>query len=151
MCLAIAHYSQPTDLQLLFAFEYVGEIYHNPGKNESTWIVPFSYFVIRIFSKTSVQKQWQKAFEVFSKGKKIGLFCTQPLTYGYKSFLGIDINDQNPKKCLSCLKQSQTMPAWILLFLSSRFHPPTVCLCWYSGYPVNVPSGRLAHLPFFWE
>lgn len=31
VCLAIAHYSQPTDLQLLFAFEYVGEIYHNPG------------------------------------------------------------------------------------------------------------------------
>lgn len=36
MCLAIAHYSQPTDLQLLFAFEYVGEIYHNPGKYENT-------------------------------------------------------------------------------------------------------------------
>ncbi|XP_068000103.1 myotubularin-related protein 10 isoform X1 [Melanerpes formicivorus] len=32
VCLAIAHYSQPTDLQLLFAFEYVGEIYHNPAK-----------------------------------------------------------------------------------------------------------------------
>ncbi|PKU41446.1 hypothetical protein llap_8254 [Limosa lapponica baueri] len=31
VCLAIAHYSQPTDLQLLFAFEYVGEMYHNPG------------------------------------------------------------------------------------------------------------------------
>ncbi|XP_010636519.1 myotubularin-related protein 10 isoform X3 [Fukomys damarensis] len=29
VCLAIAHYSQPTDLQLLFAFEYVGEKYHN--------------------------------------------------------------------------------------------------------------------------
>lgn len=35
MCLAIAHYSQPTDLQLLFAFEYVGEKYHNPGKYEN--------------------------------------------------------------------------------------------------------------------
>uniref|UniRef100_A0A4X2LH69 Myotubularin-related protein 10 n=1 Tax=Vombatus ursinus TaxID=29139 RepID=A0A4X2LH69_VOMUR len=33
VCLAIAHYSQPTDLQLLFAFEYVGEKYHNPAKN----------------------------------------------------------------------------------------------------------------------
>ncbi|XP_074151066.1 myotubularin-related protein 10 isoform X1 [Sminthopsis crassicaudata] len=33
VCLAIAHYSQPTDLQLLFAFEYVGEKYCNPGKN----------------------------------------------------------------------------------------------------------------------
>ncbi|KAK2524496.1 Mtmr10 [Columba guinea] len=32
VCLAIAHYSQPTDLQLLFAFEYVGEIYHHPAK-----------------------------------------------------------------------------------------------------------------------
>ncbi|KAM5291276.1 myotubularin-related protein 10 isoform 1-T1 [Glossophaga mutica] len=29
VCLAIAHYSQPTDLQLLFAFEYVGKKYHN--------------------------------------------------------------------------------------------------------------------------
>ncbi|XP_072472734.1 myotubularin-related protein 10 isoform X2 [Notamacropus eugenii] len=33
VCLAIAHYSQPTDLQLLFAFEYVGEKYHNLAKN----------------------------------------------------------------------------------------------------------------------
>uniref|UniRef100_A0A8D0HW78 Myotubularin related protein 10 n=1 Tax=Sphenodon punctatus TaxID=8508 RepID=A0A8D0HW78_SPHPU len=32
VCLAIAHYSQPTDLQLLFAFEYVGKKYHNPAK-----------------------------------------------------------------------------------------------------------------------
>ncbi|XP_075753827.1 myotubularin-related protein 10 isoform X1 [Pelodiscus sinensis] len=31
VCLAIAHYSQPTDLQLLFAFEFVGEKYHNPA------------------------------------------------------------------------------------------------------------------------
>uniref|UniRef100_A0A8C0LDD0 Myotubularin-related protein 10 n=1 Tax=Canis lupus dingo TaxID=286419 RepID=A0A8C0LDD0_CANLU len=31
VCLAIAHYSQPTDLQLLFAFEYVGKKYHNSG------------------------------------------------------------------------------------------------------------------------
>ncbi|XP_074862498.1 myotubularin-related protein 10 isoform X1 [Carettochelys insculpta] len=31
VCLAIAHYSQPTDLQLLFAFEYVGKKYHNPA------------------------------------------------------------------------------------------------------------------------
>ncbi|XP_038273791.1 myotubularin-related protein 10 isoform X2 [Dermochelys coriacea] len=29
VCLAVAHYSQPTDLQLLFAFEYVGKKYHN--------------------------------------------------------------------------------------------------------------------------
>ncbi|XP_049638630.1 myotubularin-related protein 10 isoform X2 [Suncus etruscus] len=29
VCLAIAHYSQPADLQLLFAFEYVGKKYHN--------------------------------------------------------------------------------------------------------------------------
>ncbi|XP_045436417.1 myotubularin-related protein 10 isoform X2 [Pipistrellus kuhlii] len=29
VCLAIAHYSQPTDLQLLFAFEYVGKKYHS--------------------------------------------------------------------------------------------------------------------------
>ena len=29
VCLAIAHYSQPTDLRLLFAFEYVGKKYHN--------------------------------------------------------------------------------------------------------------------------
>ncbi|XP_032115837.1 myotubularin-related protein 10 isoform X1 [Sapajus apella] len=29
VCLAIAHYSQPTDLQLLFAFEYIGKKYHN--------------------------------------------------------------------------------------------------------------------------
>lgn len=79
----------------------------------------FSCFVICILSKTFVQKQWQKAFEAFSKGNKIRLFCTRPLTYGYKSFIGIDINDQNPKKCLSFLKQSQTVPAWILLFLSS--------------------------------
>ncbi|XP_060115941.1 myotubularin-related protein 10 isoform X1 [Heteronotia binoei] len=32
VCLAIAHYSQPADLQLLFAFEYVGKKYHNPAK-----------------------------------------------------------------------------------------------------------------------
>ncbi|XP_075860942.1 myotubularin-related protein 10 isoform X3 [Microcebus murinus] len=32
VCLAIAHYSQPTDLQLLFAFEYVGKKYHNSAK-----------------------------------------------------------------------------------------------------------------------
>ncbi|XP_061451993.1 myotubularin-related protein 10 isoform X2 [Rhineura floridana] len=32
VCLAIAHYSQPADLQLLFAFEYVGKKYHNPVK-----------------------------------------------------------------------------------------------------------------------
>lgn len=31
VCLAIAHYSQPADLQLLFAFEYVSKKYHNPG------------------------------------------------------------------------------------------------------------------------
>lgn len=31
VCLALAHYSQPTDLQLLFAFEYVGKSYHNPA------------------------------------------------------------------------------------------------------------------------
>ncbi|EMP41478.1 Myotubularin-related protein 10-B [Chelonia mydas] len=31
VCLAVAHYSQPTDLQLLFAFEYVGKKYHNPA------------------------------------------------------------------------------------------------------------------------
>ncbi|XP_027683123.2 myotubularin-related protein 10 isoform X2 [Chelonia mydas] len=30
VCLAVAHYSQPTDLQLLFAFEYVGKKYHKP-------------------------------------------------------------------------------------------------------------------------
>ncbi|XP_053573532.1 myotubularin-related protein 10 [Bombina bombina] len=30
VCLALAHYSQPTDLQLLFAFEYVAESYQNP-------------------------------------------------------------------------------------------------------------------------
>ncbi|XP_006167300.1 myotubularin-related protein 10 isoform X2 [Tupaia chinensis] len=29
VCLAIAHYSQPADLQLLFAFEYVGKKCHN--------------------------------------------------------------------------------------------------------------------------
>ncbi|XP_006902999.1 PREDICTED: myotubularin-related protein 10 [Elephantulus edwardii] len=33
VCLAIAHYSQPTDLQLLFAFEYVGKKYHNSANN----------------------------------------------------------------------------------------------------------------------
>ncbi|KAM9586007.1 myotubularin-related protein 10 isoform 1-T1 [Trichechus inunguis] len=33
VCLAIAHYSQPTDLQLLFAFEYVGKKYHNAANN----------------------------------------------------------------------------------------------------------------------
>ncbi|XP_065268408.1 myotubularin-related protein 10 [Emys orbicularis] len=33
VCLAVAHYSQPTDLQLLFAFEYVGKKYHNPGNH----------------------------------------------------------------------------------------------------------------------
>ncbi|XP_051678215.1 myotubularin-related protein 10 isoform X2 [Oryctolagus cuniculus] len=33
VCLAIAHYSQPTDLQLLFAFEYVGKKYHNSASN----------------------------------------------------------------------------------------------------------------------
>ncbi|XP_054858528.1 myotubularin-related protein 10 isoform X1 [Eublepharis macularius] len=32
VCLAIAHYSQPADLQLLFAFEYVGKKYHNPAQ-----------------------------------------------------------------------------------------------------------------------
>ncbi|KAM4677600.1 myotubularin-related protein 10 [Discoglossus pictus] len=32
VCLALAHYSQPTDLQLLFAFEYVAKSYHNPDK-----------------------------------------------------------------------------------------------------------------------
>nr|XP_033775419.1 myotubularin-related protein 10 isoform X2 [Geotrypetes seraphini] len=32
VCLALAHYSQPTDLQLLFAFEYVGKSYHNTDK-----------------------------------------------------------------------------------------------------------------------
>ncbi|KAJ1180889.1 hypothetical protein NDU88_006100 [Pleurodeles waltl] len=31
VCLALAHYSQPTDIQLLFAFEYVGKSYHNPA------------------------------------------------------------------------------------------------------------------------
>ncbi|KAM4038015.1 myotubularin-related protein 10 [Anomaloglossus baeobatrachus] len=31
VCLALAHYSQPTDLQLLFAFEYVAKMYHNQG------------------------------------------------------------------------------------------------------------------------
>ncbi|XP_030432697.1 myotubularin-related protein 10 [Gopherus evgoodei] len=31
VCLAVAHYSQPTDLQLLFAFEYVGKKYHHPA------------------------------------------------------------------------------------------------------------------------
>ncbi|XP_069481016.1 myotubularin-related protein 10 [Ambystoma mexicanum] len=31
VCLALAHYSQPTDLQLLFAFEYVGKTYQNPA------------------------------------------------------------------------------------------------------------------------
>ncbi|KAG8575946.1 hypothetical protein GDO81_009718 [Engystomops pustulosus] len=31
VCLALAHYSQPTDLQLLFAFEYVAKLYHNQG------------------------------------------------------------------------------------------------------------------------
>ncbi|KAM8974654.1 myotubularin-related protein 10 [Pelodytes ibericus] len=31
VCLAMAHYSQPTDLQLLFAFEYVAKSYHNPA------------------------------------------------------------------------------------------------------------------------
>uniref|UniRef100_A0A8C5M5Q3 Myotubularin related protein 10 n=1 Tax=Leptobrachium leishanense TaxID=445787 RepID=A0A8C5M5Q3_9ANUR len=30
VCLALAHYSQPTDLQLLFAFEYVAKSYHRP-------------------------------------------------------------------------------------------------------------------------
>ncbi|KAG8440392.1 hypothetical protein GDO86_006229 [Hymenochirus boettgeri] len=30
VCLALAHYSQPTDLQLLFAFEYVAQKYLNP-------------------------------------------------------------------------------------------------------------------------
>ncbi|KAM7103871.1 LOW QUALITY PROTEIN: myotubularin-related protein 10 [Ciconia maguari] len=40
VCLAIAHYSQPTDLQLLFAFEYVGEIYHNPGNKKVNGIDP---------------------------------------------------------------------------------------------------------------
>uniref|UniRef100_A0A8C3YPW2 Myotubularin-related protein 10 n=1 Tax=Catagonus wagneri TaxID=51154 RepID=A0A8C3YPW2_9CETA len=33
VCLAIAHYSQPTDLQLLFAFEYVGKKYHNSASS----------------------------------------------------------------------------------------------------------------------
>ncbi|CAH2273729.1 Hypothetical predicted protein [Pelobates cultripes] len=32
VCLALAHYSQPTDLQLLFAFEYVAKSYHNPDR-----------------------------------------------------------------------------------------------------------------------
>nr|XP_008118156.1 PREDICTED: myotubularin-related protein 10 isoform X2 [Anolis carolinensis] len=32
VCLAIAHYSQPADLQLLFAFEYVSKKYNNPAK-----------------------------------------------------------------------------------------------------------------------
>ncbi|XP_056425798.1 myotubularin-related protein 10 [Hyla sarda] len=31
VCLALAHYSQPTDLQLLFAFEYVAKMYNNQG------------------------------------------------------------------------------------------------------------------------
>ncbi|KAM9313038.1 myotubularin-related protein 10 isoform 1-T1 [Gastrophryne carolinensis] len=29
VCLALAHYSQPTDLQLLFAFEYVAQMYYS--------------------------------------------------------------------------------------------------------------------------
>ncbi|XP_068131684.1 myotubularin-related protein 10 [Hyperolius riggenbachi] len=32
VCLALAHYSQPTDLQLLFAFEYVARMYHSPAE-----------------------------------------------------------------------------------------------------------------------
>ncbi|OCT89516.1 hypothetical protein XELAEV_18018137mg [Xenopus laevis] len=32
VCLALAHYSQPTDLQLLFAFEYVAQMYHKLDK-----------------------------------------------------------------------------------------------------------------------
>ncbi|XP_006628855.3 myotubularin-related protein 10 [Lepisosteus oculatus] len=31
VCLAIAHYSQPADPQLLFGFEYVGKRYYSPG------------------------------------------------------------------------------------------------------------------------
>ncbi|XP_028679372.2 LOW QUALITY PROTEIN: myotubularin-related protein 10 [Erpetoichthys calabaricus] len=31
VCLAIAHYSQPADLQLLFGFEYVARVYYNSG------------------------------------------------------------------------------------------------------------------------
>uniref|UniRef100_A0A8C4KS90 Uncharacterized protein n=1 Tax=Dromaius novaehollandiae TaxID=8790 RepID=A0A8C4KS90_DRONO len=52
VCLAIAHYSQPTDLQLLFAFEYVGEIYHNPGNSES--YLNLSNLLIRILQMCSV-------------------------------------------------------------------------------------------------
>ncbi|XP_053320579.1 myotubularin-related protein 10 [Spea bombifrons] len=39
VCLALAHYSQPTDLQLLFAFEYVAKTYHNPT-NKTNGIDP---------------------------------------------------------------------------------------------------------------
>ncbi|XP_043934641.1 myotubularin-related protein 10 isoform X2 [Protopterus annectens] len=31
VCLALAHYTQPTDIQLLFGFEYVGKLYSNPA------------------------------------------------------------------------------------------------------------------------
>ncbi|KAM5292574.1 myotubularin-related protein 10 isoform 2-T2 [Ctenodactylus gundi] len=41
VCLAIAHYSQPTDLQLLFAFEYVGKKYHNSA-NKINGVLPES-------------------------------------------------------------------------------------------------------------
>lgn len=56
MCLAIAHYSQPTDLQLLFAFEYVGEIYHNPGMYENVFIIPQCVSLVRLLSRNNSKK-----------------------------------------------------------------------------------------------
>ncbi|XP_032751008.1 myotubularin-related protein 10 [Rattus rattus] len=46
VCLAIAHYSQPTDLQLLFAFEYVGKKYHNSA-NKVTQPTKFRFLLKR--------------------------------------------------------------------------------------------------------
>ncbi|MGH0153067.1 UNVERIFIED_CONTAM: hypothetical protein FKN15_058836 [Acipenser sinensis] len=40
VCLAIAHYSQPADPQLLFGFEYVGKQYYNPAGDKVNGVDP---------------------------------------------------------------------------------------------------------------
>ncbi|KAK6476810.1 myotubularin-related protein 10-like [Huso huso] len=40
VCLAIAHYSQPADPQLLFGFEYVGKRYYNPAGDKVNGVDP---------------------------------------------------------------------------------------------------------------
>uniref|UniRef100_A0AAV2LP34 Myotubularin phosphatase domain-containing protein n=1 Tax=Knipowitschia caucasica TaxID=637954 RepID=A0AAV2LP34_KNICA len=82
VCLAIAHYSHPADLHLLFGFEYQGRRYHELKESEKNWSMPQVGLQTVVFDRPS---DWDR--EIKRTGAAEWRVCSINERYGISQSL----------------------------------------------------------------